>query len=171
MKKKTIIILASIVLLGIICAVFIFTIFQYNTGVVTKITAKASDGEHLELALAYFLPMGGYSVREVAEDEGEYCGDGIKDYDGSLGKYRIMIEFGDIEPHESLSKRANENGIFEIKNSAVTLNAKIVHPSDHGFVLYIGADVPIYVERSNASNLSGLFGGIKIPIVVGEKNK
>ena len=94
MKKITIIILVSIVLIGIICFAFLSSVLQYNTGVATKITAKASDEDNLELKITYFLPMGGYSFREVAEDEGEYCGDGIKDYDGSLGKHRIIIEFG-----------------------------------------------------------------------------
>ena len=167
--KKKIIILASIVLIGILSSVFIFNLLQYNTGVVTDITAKANDEDSLELRIAYFSPMGGYSVRSVTEDEGEYCGDGIKDYDGSLGKHRIMIKFGDVEPHQSFAKRENKDGIFEIKNTVVPLKAKIVHPSDHGFVLYIGSGVPIYVESSNGYNLNGLFGAIKIPIIVGDK--
>lgn len=162
-KKKSRIIFAVVIFTGIICAVFISEIFQYNTGVVTKISAKTSN-DNIELKIAYFLPMGGYSVREVAENEGEYSGDGLMDYDGSLGKHRIIIKWGDIEPHESLP-----DGIFEIKNSVVSLNAKIVHPSDHGFFLYIGSDSPIYVEESNDDDLKGLFGTIKIPIVVGDK--
>jgi hypothetical protein len=48
------------------------------------------------------------------------------------------------------------------------LKAKIVHPSDHGFVLYIGSDVPIFVESSNGNSLNGFFGVITIPIIVGE---
>ena len=91
MKKKVIIILACVVLVISISAVFLYDILQYNTGVVTKITAKAQDGDELNLEITYFLPMGKYSVRGVAEDEGEFCGDGIKDYDGSLGKHRIMM--------------------------------------------------------------------------------
>ena len=113
--------------------------------------------------------MGGYSVREVAEEEGEYCGDGIKDYNGSIGKYRIIIEFGDVEPHKSFAKRENKDGIFEIKNSVGSLKAKIVHPSDHGFVLYVGSDDPICVESSKVNNLNGLYGTINIPIGVSDK--
>ena len=169
MKKKTIIILASIVLIGIISSVFVFNFLQYNTGVVTKISTKESNKDNLELKITYFFPMGGYSVREVAEEEGEYCGDGIKDYDGSLGKHRIIIEFGDVEPHESFAKRANEDGIFEIKNSGSSLKAKIAHPSDHGFVLYVGSDEQIYVESSSGNKLNDICGVIKIPIIVGDK--
>ncbi|MBR2860713.1 MAG: hypothetical protein IKB86_02620 [Clostridia bacterium] len=167
--KKIAILLTSVVLIGVICFVFLSDILQYNTGVVTNITAKTSNEDNLELKIAYFLPMGGYFVRDVAEDEGEYCGDGVRDYDGSLGKYRIMIEFGDVEPHKSFAKRENKDGIFEIKNSVGSLKAKIVHPSDHGFVLYVGSDEQIYVESSGGYKLNDICGVIKIPIIVGDK--
>ena len=169
MKKKVIIILVCVVLVISISAVFIFDILQYNTGVVTKITAKAQGSNELNLEITYFLPMGKYSVRGIAEDEGEFCGDGIKDYDGSLGKHRIIIEFGDVEPHESFAKRVNEDGIFEIKNSGSLLKAKIAHPSDHGFVLYVGSDEQIHVESSSGNKLNDICGVIKIPIIIGDK--
>ena len=47
MKKKVIIILVCVVLVTSISAVFLYDILQYNTGVVTKITAKAQDGDEL----------------------------------------------------------------------------------------------------------------------------
>jgi len=169
MKKKVIIILVCVVLVISISAVFLYDILQYNTGVVTKITAKAQGSDELNLEITYFLPMGKYSVRGVAEDEGEFYGDGIKDYDGSLGKHRIIIEFGDDEPHESFAKRANEDGIFEIKNTGSSLKAKIAHPSDHGFVLYVGSDEQIHVESSSGNKLNDICGVIKIPIIVGDK--
>ena len=169
MKKKVIIILVCAVLVISISAVFLYDILQYNTGVVTKITAKAQGSDELNLEITYFLPMGKYSVRGVAEDEGEFYGDGIKDYDGSLGKHRIIIEFGDVEPHESFAKRANEDGIFEIKNTGSSLKAKIAHPSDHGFVLYVGSDEQIHVESSSGNKLNVICGVIKIPIIVGDK--
>jgi hypothetical protein len=148
---------------------FLYDILQYNTGVVTKITAKAQGSDELNLEITYFLPMGKYSVRGVAEGEGEIYGDGIKDYDGSLGKHRIIIEFGDVEPHESFAKRTNEDGIFEIKNTGSSLKAKIAHPSDHGFVLYVGSDEQIHVESSSGNKLNDICGVIKIPIIVGDK--
>ena len=167
-KKISRIILSFIIIIGIICAALTFYFSMHNTGVITKLTAKSSD-ENIKLKITYFLPIGRYSVREVAIDEGEYCGDGINEYDGSLGKYRIMIKFGDIEPHKALLKRVNENSNIEIAHTSNSLNAKIVFPSDHGCVIYIGSDIPIHVENSNDNDLSGLFGAIKIPIIIGSE--
>lgn len=171
MKKKTIVILTSIVFVCIVSIVFISGILQYSTGVITNITAKAGNGDSLELRMDYFFSLGGYSVRTVADDEGEYCGDGMKDYDGSLGKYRVIVEFGDVEPHESFTNRENIDGVFEIHNPAMPLKGKIAHPSDHGFVLYIGSDKPIFVENSSGNDLEGLWGAVKIPILVGDSDK
>ena len=166
-KKKSRIIFSSVIIIGIICAVLSFALSRYNTGVITKLTAKSS-GDNIELKMTYFLPMGGYSVREVAEAEGEYFGNGIKEYDGDLGKYRIIIEFGDIKPHKALLKMADANRVFEIENTTASLKAKIVYPSDHGFALYIGSDTPISVENIDSNSIDGLFGTIKVPIAVEE---
>ncbi len=169
-QKKPIVIccVALAVILIVTSVVLVLDIFQYNTGVVTKITTRAKNNDELELKMTYFLPMGGYSVREVPESEGEYAGDGMIDYDGSLGQYRIMIHFGDIKPHDSFTRKMSEDGILEQKNSTVPLKAKLVFPSDHGFVLYIGSDTPIHIEHIENKGLNGLGGIIKIPIIVGD---
>lgn len=171
MKKPLIIILSIVLIVCVsVCAVFAFDLFKYETGVVTKITAKEINKNNLELKMTYFYPMGGYSARDVAEDEGEYCGDGIKDYDGSLGKYRIIVEFGDVEPYDSFAKKLSEGEIFKLENPNIKLKAKIAHPSDHGFVLYVGSDTPIHVEDIKGKELSGLGGTVKIPISVEDSN-
>lgn len=149
-------------------AVFVSDLLQYNTGVVTSIKATSKNNGEIGLKITYFLPSGGYSVRKVFENEGEYVGDGIADYDGSLGKYRIMIQFGDAEPHDALAKKLSANGVFELTDEPVLLKAKIAHPSDHGFVLYLGSDTPIHVEAVEDGNLNGLGGIIIIPIIVGD---
>ncbi len=166
-KRNKIIItfcIALSVILIVGSLIFLDAIFQYKTGVMTKITAKTQSQGEINLKINYFFPMGGYSVREVSENEREYIGDGMIDYDGSLGKHRIMINFGDIKPHDSFKKNMAEDGIFEIENSTVTLKAKLVFPSDKGFVLYIGSDTPIRVEDIKGEELKGLFGTISIPI-------
>ena len=165
--KRKIISLVCVFFIMCISAVLVFDILQYNTGVVTKITAKA-QGDELHLKLAYFLPMGGYSVREVNEDEGEYWGESVKDYDGSLGKYRIMVIFGDVEPHKSIKKSASADGIIAIKNPTIGLKAKIAYLSGHGFALYIGSDKPMYIENTEGNQLNGLLGTIIIPIRIGD---
>ena len=167
MKKKMI-----ITFLGLFFAMVVFSavaLNPYHTGVVTSITADTRGSNDIELKITYLFPMGGYAVRQIAEDEGEYWGDGIKAYDGSIGKYRILINFGDVEPHNSLVKMLADQDDFTLWYANVLLKAKIVHPSDHGFALYIGSDQPISVENVEAGRLEGFCGTIKIPILLGEE--
>lgn len=171
MKKRLAVILSVLLIVCLaVCTVFVLGGFKYDTGVVTKITVNEINRDNLELKMTYFYPMGGYSVRNVAEEEGEYCGDGMKEYDGSLGKYRIIVEFGDALPHDSFAKNLLDGQDFKPNNSNVKLKLKIAYPSDHGFVLYIGSDNPIHVEDIKGKKLSGLGGTVKIPISVGDSN-
>ena len=166
-NKKKRIVTYCIVLAVVLFAVFVIDLLSYNTGVVSNITV-ANKNVDLELQMTYLLPMGGYTVREVPQDEGEYIGDGMIDYDGSLGQYRIMIEFGDVEPHTVFVRSMFRDGIYELKRVNVSLKMKIAQPSDHGFVLYIGSDTPIHLEETSSNKLDGLFGIIKIPILIGK---
>lgn len=171
MKIKAIrncIVLGCIVLAVVLLAAFCVDIFSYNTGVVTGISAVETGEGEWELNLTYFLPMGGYSVRTVPADEGVYIGDGMVEYNGDLGTYRILITFGDMEPHRSFSAKKNEDGIITIQNGSGVWKAKIAHPSDHGFVLYIGSDTPICATHTENKELSGFCGMVRIPIVAGD---
>ena len=120
--------------------------------------------EVLDLKISYFQPMGKYSVREVAEDEGEFSGDGMKTYDGEIGKYRILVEFGDADLGDSARWKMNDNGIINFAND---IRAKVAHPSDHGFVLYLGSDMPMHVEAIDGGIMNSFGGTIKIPISLG----
>ena len=85
-------------------------------------------------------------------------------YDGSLGKYRMIVEFGDIEPSAALALRFTEGGTVVIKNQPIEIRAKIAHPADHGFVLYLGFDKPISIDGSQSGRLNPIVGTVKIPI-------
>ena len=143
------------------------THFFSDTGTVTRISVRSRGDDEIVLKLSYNFATGGYSVRNVPESEGEYIGDGMIDYDGSLGKYRIMINFGDIEPSLRLRSRLRVNNT--VKSSPVKLKASVAHPSDHGFVLYIGSDTPISVEPVENGELNELGGVLKISIAVGNE--
>ncbi len=158
-KKPTFWIILAAVIVCIVAAVCFLT-----DPINDSIYAKRADSDTIELNIKYpFGSYGGYSVRYVPEDEGEYIGDGMVDYDGSLGKYRIMIKFGDIEPSEELYDYiTEENG--EIKNAPIKMRIKIAHPSDHGFVLYVGFDEKIYIDPVEYTKLNELGGTIKIKI-------
>ena len=165
--KKRMIILTSIVLVGIIITglvgSFVFDISNYNLGVVTRISLKEKQTDRVELNIKYLLASGGYSVRTVRENEGEYCGDGMVEYDGELGKYRIMVEFGDVALKKSFADKMDKDGIIHL---AEDMCARVAMPSDHGFVLYVGCDKPINVETKKGIKLNSLGGTIKIPIAI-----
>lgn len=168
---KRVILICSIVLVVaiLIGAIFLIDLYQYNTGVVRNIAVKSKGDNQIELNMTYFLPMGGWSVEDVPLDEGEYTGDGMTDYDGGLGKYRIIVRFGDMAPHRSITmKNLYKDRSFNLGNTPVTVKAKIAKPADHGFVLYIGSDTPIHVESMKEKELSSFCGTIRIPIYVGE---
>ena len=165
-KKKALLIGVGLVLMvAIIASISIVPYaLKYNQGVVTRISLNQKNEDTMVLRITYLLPSGAYSIRTVPEDEGEYIGDGMIDYDGAIGKYRIMIEFGDLELADSFAKKKDENGIFMLADGVW---AKTAYPSDHGFVLYIGSDKPISVEPVEHGTMNALGGTIKISIAVG----
>ena len=146
-----------------------YNMFTEDIGVVTSISTSITKDDTVELKIKYQFPTGGYSVRVVPEDEGEYIGDGMKDYDGSLGRYRMIVEFGDIEPSSAIAMRFAPSDTVVIKNLPIKIRAKIAHPSDHGFVLYLGFDEPISLEAVENGELNSLGGTISIPVKIEEK--
>lgn len=160
MKKKTVVLLSIILSLLIILGLVIGSAIN-NAGKITKISLEEKNADTAELNIKYSFGVGGYSVSAVSETEGEFTGDGMTDYDGSLGKYRILIEFGDASLGDSFKGRVDENVIMELSNNVF---AKVAHPSGHGFALYVGFDKPISVEAQKGVKLKSLGGTIKIPI-------
>lgn len=165
MKKKTVVILCVVVSLLVvsICAAVYFA--TYSLGAITKISVHNNQSDTYVLQMRYLFASGGYSVRNVAEDEGEYIGDGMIDYDGAIGRYRFLIEFGDVNLTDQILKQRDEKGIIQLTNE---ICAKVVYPSDHGFVLYVGCDKPMKIETIEGVQLNPLGGTIKIPFSITE---
>ena len=113
-KKKALLIGVGLVLMvAIIVSISIVPYaLKYNQGVVTKISLNQKNEDTMVLRITYLLPSGAYSIRTVPEDEAEYVGDGMIDYDGSLGKYRIMVNFGEVELAESFVKKWTKTVFF-----------------------------------------------------------
>ena len=113
-KKKALLIGVGLVLMvAIIASISIVPYaLKYNQGVVTRISLNQKNEDTMVLRITYLLPSGAYSIRTVPEDEGEYVGDGMMDYDGSLGKYRIMVDFGEVELAESFVKKWTKTVVF-----------------------------------------------------------
>ena len=167
-KKKALLIGVGLVLMvAIIASISIVPYaLKYNQGVVTRISFNQKNEDTMVLRITYLLPSGAYSIRTVPEDEGEYAGDGMIDYDGAIGKYRIIVDFGDLELADSFAKKKDENGIFMLADGVL---AKTARPSDSGFVLYIGSNKPISVKPIDLGTLNAFGGTIKIPISVGNE--
>jgi hypothetical protein len=167
-KKKALLIGIGLLLTVVIVASVgvISCVTKYNLGVVTGISVSHRGEDAMLLRIQYWFPSGGYSARTVPEDEGEYIGDGMIDYSGAIGKYRILVEFGDVALADSFSKKMDENGAFVLADG---IRAKTACPSDHGFVLYLGSDEPICVEPVEHGALHALGGTVKISIFVGNE--
>lgn len=168
-KTKWLVILTSITLIISLLVSVVFNHYNIFTGdidIVANISVRKINKDTVELRIKYQFPIGAYSVREVSEDEGEYVGDGMINYDGSLGKYRMMVNFGDIGLSAGLALKFVANDTVRLKTYPIKINAKVASPSDHGFVLYIGSDKPISVEPVEHGTLNVFGGIIKIPITI-----
>ncbi len=163
-----------IVMVAIITCIAVTACFLTNPidggiSVKRKLSLK-KDYEVVELSVKYPITTGGYSVCSVAEDDGEYCGDGKGSYDGSLGKYRVLIKFGDTEPSKEFKEKYPIGEAVELENSPIKIRVKRVHPQDHGFYLYAGFDSPVVVKEIENGRLNIFGGTVKIPIKVLSEN-
>ena len=133
-----------------------------NIRVVSHPTAAAA------LELDYLLmAKSGYSVRSVPQSEGEYTGDGMGEYDGSLGPYRILISFGDMDRSEGFRQKYPAGEVITFEDLpehflGSYLKFKIVSPQDHGFAIYVGSDRPFAFKESVLYNLRYLGGTLTV---------
>ena len=171
-KKPAFWIIIAAILTSIIVAVCFLTdpVDSKNIGV-KSVSAKSTGHDTIELKIKYSMySYGKYYVRSVPEDEDEQGSNGNVDYDGALGKYRIMIGFGDTGTSDELAQNLLKEDVIELDNTKIKIRTKLTKPSDHGFVLYLGFDIPVSVDNIESGKLSQLGGTITIPIKV-LKNK
>ena len=156
-------------------AVLVFTAVCFLTDPVETedigiqdIVVTGSGKESVDILLHYNNLFGGYSVQMVPFDAEEYGADSMIPYDGALGKYRVMISFGDTNPSASLLEKFQSDRIYELEdvptNFGGSLKARITQPQGHGFVLYIGSDVPFTAEEESKRGLDKLFGYVTVTI-------
>ena len=162
------ILIAAIVVCTVVALCFLTDPMDKENMGVQSIRVTGSGNQSVDILLGYRYLYGGYSVETVPFDGQEYSADGMIPYDGALGKYRVMITFGDTNPTASLSEKFQNGQIYELENVPKafggSLKARIARPQGHGFVLYIGSDVPFAVEKESKRGLDRLFGRVKIEI-------
>ena len=162
------ILIAAIVVCTVVAVCFLTDPMDKENMGVQSIRVTGSGNQSVDILLGYRYLYGGYSVEMIPFDGQEYSADGTIPYDGALGKYRVMITFGDTPPAASLSEKFRNGQVYELKNVPKafggSLKARIACPQGHGFVLYIGSDVPFAVEKESKRGLDRLFGRVKIEI-------
>lgn len=161
--KKTFVIFLTAICILLIAAL---TVLFFVEDGVTDISVKTGSADEIVLELKYLFPTGGYSVRQVPETEGENTGNGMTEYDGSLGKYRMLISFGDMDLSEDLMNRFPVGQVVSLTDSSASVQVKRVHLNDHGFDLYIGFDSPISIESVSRGEMNPIGGKMQIPVTL-----
>ena len=150
----------------LVAAVCFFTepVSIYNTGV-QRVSVKRINDELIELQIKHSLCYGRYGVELQSPQDPMYVPDGAVQYDGSLGKNRILVTFGDDDPAVSLVRQFSFGQVVELKNAPIRILGKLTNPgSDHGFALYFGMDEDIQIEEVSGAELDEQGGTIRIPI-------
>lgn len=167
-KKPALWILIVAAVLCVAIAVCFLTnpIQDTNLGIQDLVVKDASGG-HITLELPYNYLWGRWAVSMVPEDAGEDTSNGNIPYDGSLGKYRLLVSFGDSGLTDRFMGKFTAGQTLTLDNVPASfggsLRTKIWTPQDHGFVIYIGSDVPFTVKEQSGSG-EHFYGRITIPI-------
>lgn len=158
-----IILTAIVICLAVVICFLTDPIDMENIGI-KSIAIEKADTNTFDLKLKYSFPSGSYSIENVQKDEGEYCGDGLVEYDGALGNYRILIKFGDTELSKELREKYPAGEVVELENAPIKTRIKCVYSQDHGVYIYVGFDELVDVNEIDNKKLN-LFGGtVNIPI-------
>ncbi|MBE5819161.1 MAG: hypothetical protein E7312_08960 [Clostridiales bacterium] len=107
-----------------------------------------------------------YSVKKLTEDDPDYTGNSSLEYDGSMGKYRMLISISDIE---ATAKFREKHDFDKVYNLVTTIDAilklKVVSPDTHSVYIVIGSDKPLSVTECNSKMLLPM-GELQIDISV-----
>lgn len=161
------IILASVAVCAVAAVCFLTSPMERG---IRDLRVAGSDAGTVTLELPYADLWGGYSVEPVPEGAGEYTGSGEVPYDGALGKYRMRISFGDVEPTSAFREKYPVGAVCTLENVPEhfggAVKIRIAYPADHGFVIYVGSDVPFTAEEQQVGpgDLEGMIGSIRIEL-------
>lgn len=98
-------------------------------------------------------------LRQLSEQEAEYTKEGSTPYDGSLGTYRMMLEFSDPGPSTQFRNAHREGTVYQLESIresfGETVRYKVVYPDDQGIIIYIGTDLPFSFKEPDQLDPSG----------------
>jgi len=102
-----------------------------------------------------YIDIGGCSVRMMDESDKVVSRGRLVEDDGSLGKHRIEIKFGDARASAALSKEFpnQTDKLKEVPDDLKSkINIRMACPDDSMFIIYIGSDEPISIEEQGFTN-------------------
>ncbi len=152
-KKRIVItalvIVSVLVIVGVIMLIC-FINFSQNQGV-QKISLSQKSENLFSLTVKCFGGTG-YKVCNVDEDEKVLYGESYKDYDGSIGEYRIKIVIHDIAYdadgyNEKLIEKYTPFTAHNLAEGSSPLKMMWVYDGSHGIEIYIGSDKPLTVTE------------------------
>ena len=134
---------------------------------VQKIKVFEDSSKKKSLIIDY-INVRGYSVRLMDENEKEYSGEYLVEYDGSLGKHRVEISFYDASASEKFTEQYSIWNAHKLEDvptdSELALSIKAVYTPDHAFVIYLGSDKPLNIKEQDFTKLDRPIGRIEIAI-------
>jgi len=160
-------------LCGICIAVFFMTDPKSGNGFgVTdfRFVQDANDG-HPQLELDYRFLLEGEAyfhsmwIREVEPEEGELGPDGMGEYGGALGKYRMMIPFKTTPASYAFRQKYKAGQVYTLdalERYPEPLKFKVVYPPDYSVVIYVGSEKEFGFKDPALYHVRYLGGTMKI---------
>lgn len=164
------IVIAAVVISAVVAICFLTNPTESKEPGILSIRAAtyAQDDQTPCIELDYFFAgedeahsqfQRGKWIRKMSEQETEYTKNGSIPYDGSLGAYRMMLEFSDPGPSVDFRNSHQEGAVYPlegIKESfGETVRYKVVYPDDDCIIIYIGTDVPFSFKEPDRLDPSG----------------
>ncbi len=177
-KKPTFWILVASIVLCIVVAVCFLTdpTDSYGIGIQSIRGGTYTENNRTPaIELDYFLLLDGEDhlqsgrwIQQLHQDEPERTSNGTIPYDGSLGKYRMLLEFPKTGPSASFRKTHDEGEIYPLEGLpgafADSVFYKVIYPDAGGMLIYFGSDKPFLFKEPGMYNLRYLTGPVQIRI-------
>ena len=71
-----------------------------------------------------------------------------------------------MEPSTAMGMKFAPSETIVLRRTPILIRAKLAHPSDHGFALYLEFDEPIGLETVECGEMDPFIESIKIPIKI-----
>lgn len=105
-------------------------------------------------------------ITTLSPEDGEYTENGLVEYSGDLGQYRIAIKFKRTKAGAGFQKTHTPGQVYTLEkpteNFWTDLKYKVVYPPDYSMVIYIGSDKPIGHKNPALYNVRYLGGKMYI---------